>query len=190
MYLQDHLSNSVYMRSKECEFIDELVMACNTQDADMLDKARMHAQVNYFDIEIKKLIKNISLFGFDIIDTPAAPVETNLKSNLFATKPKPAPPAPVAAPPQPTPPPPPARSSATPPPPPPPAPKEAPTPTPEETDDLPDFTQHLDDFHIEEDVEGGVEEVDPFAEAYEPEPPKPVQPTHQEEDDDDDIDLS
>lgn len=155
-------------------------MACNTQDADMLDKARMHPQVNYFDFEVKKVIKNISIFGFDETYTAPAPVETNMKSNLFATKPKK---APEAA----TPPPPPSKPAApsfsNPPPPPPPAPKE-----PEL--DIPDFNQDFDDLHIEDEhASAAVEEVDPFSEAYSTEPPKAAPVVHEDEDEDD-IDLS
>jgi hypothetical protein len=62
-YLQEHLNIPMYMRSKECEFIDELVLACVNQDDDALDKAKMHPQVNYLDKEIQKLVKELSLFS-------------------------------------------------------------------------------------------------------------------------------
>jgi hypothetical protein len=176
------------MRSKECEFIDELIMACNTQDADMLDKARMHPQVNYFDFEVKKLIKEISLFGFEDTSSAPLPVENNLKSNLFATKPKKAPEVVPPPPAQPQlQPPPPSASAFIPPPPPPPAPK-----VNADEEDV-NETQGLDDLQIDDEhADANVEEVDPFTDAYEPEPPKASQagPVVLEEEDDDEIDLS
>lgn len=60
-YLQDHLSIPYYMRSKECEFIDVLILACINQDDDLLDKAKMHPQLNYLDAEIQTIVRQLSL---------------------------------------------------------------------------------------------------------------------------------
>ena len=153
------------MRSKECEFIDELVMACNTQDVDMLDKARMHPQVNYFDVEVQKLIKNISIFGFEEAEsTPVVTNESAQKSSLFATKPKAPTPVPPAPAPGPTP--------ANIPPPPPPAPVAPPASKVEEDHfDGSELVDDLDNIHVEDDHDANaVEEVDPFTEAYDDKP--------------------
>lgn len=185
VYLQDHLSNSLYIKSKECEFIDELVMACNTQDADMLDKARMHPQVNYFDMEVKRVVKNISLFGFEDTTPEPAVVEVSQKANLFASKPKKV----VEAPPTPAPP---TAPAFIPPPPPP--------PKHERASDVSidnNVAQDLDSLHIEEDLEDDshfadevepAKEVDPFSEAYEENAHAGI--AHAQEEDEDEIDLS
>lgn len=62
-------------------------MACTQQDMDLLDKAKMHPQLHFLDAEIQRLIKNISLFGFEE-ESPApvaAPSEPS-KASLFQVK--------------------------------------------------------------------------------------------------------
>ncbi len=61
-------------------------MACNQQDMDLLDKAKVHPQIHFLDFEIQKLIKNISLLGFEDNDEPSHPPSTVSKASLFQTK--------------------------------------------------------------------------------------------------------
>lgn len=61
-YLNTHLNNSMYARSKECELADIFVMAFKRQDVTKLDEAQQHPQINYLDKEIQSIAKKLSLF--------------------------------------------------------------------------------------------------------------------------------
>ena len=61
-YLNSHLNNSVYIKSKECEVADLYVLAFKRQDITKLDEAKGHMQLNYLDAEIQAIARNLSLF--------------------------------------------------------------------------------------------------------------------------------
>lgn len=61
-FLNVHLNNSFYTKSKECEVADLYVMAFKRQDITKLDEAKSHVQINYLDKEIQVIAKNLSLF--------------------------------------------------------------------------------------------------------------------------------
>jgi hypothetical protein len=61
-YLNTHLNNPIYARSKECELADLYVMAFKRQDITKLDEAQQHVQINYLDKEVQALAKKLSLF--------------------------------------------------------------------------------------------------------------------------------
>lgn len=191
-YLQEHLSNAQYIKSKECELIDLLVMACNQQDMDLLDKAKLHPQVHFLDFEIQKLIKNISLFGFEDNNEEPALAQTVAaasKASLFQTKATPKPSA-KAAPPAPAPVPAPA----------PPAPtanvsNHTPPPPPAQKDHVEDIQSSLDNLHVDEDH--GFDELDHLNIEEEPETSVTVAPASASapapppvNDDEDELDLS
>jgi hypothetical protein len=117
--------------------MDNLLMACNNMDADLLDEVQRDPQIHYMDVELQKLIKKISLFemnGEDKVEQqPVKTSEATQKASLFTNK-KP--------------------SARQPPPPPPPLPEE-PTPLPPQpatsshTKDL--LAKHLKDLDINDD---------------------------------------
>jgi hypothetical protein len=206
-YLQVHLSNSQYIKSKECEMSDLLVMACHQQDMDLLDQAKSHPQLHFMDFEIQKLVKNISLFGFDVDQQPGklsttAPViavvdkldladSAKSKTSLFQTKKTiPAPPA------APTPVPPIAATNSSKsssnstrvPPPPPPLPPvhAAPVPAPVANEQESNILDELDGLEIDAD------EIDDELQSSPSLPQTHVAATavSEEVDDDDELDLS
>jgi len=89
-YLQEHLNNALYIRSKECELMDNLLMACNNMDADLLDKVKMDPQLQYFDGEMQKLVRQVALFDLNSEDPvesqPIKVLPVQDKATLFATK--------------------------------------------------------------------------------------------------------
>jgi hypothetical protein len=61
-FLNSHLNNAVYIKSKECEVADLFVLAFKRQDITKLDEAKTHMQLNYLDSEIQPIARNLSLF--------------------------------------------------------------------------------------------------------------------------------
>ena len=77
------------MRSQECDFIDVLILACVNQDDDLMDKAKMHPQLNYIDKELQKIVKNLSLFELLESGVPVPSPDTRedtSKNKLFGKK--------------------------------------------------------------------------------------------------------
>ncbi len=62
-FLQEHLSNACYLRSRESELADLLVLAFNNRDLDLLDKAKLHTQLPYQDREVQALIRDLDIFA-------------------------------------------------------------------------------------------------------------------------------
>lgn len=62
-YLQEHLSSAQYLRSKECEMADLLVLAFTNRDLDQLDKAKLHSHLPYLDRELQNLIRDLDIFA-------------------------------------------------------------------------------------------------------------------------------
>eukprot|EP00981_Chlorochromonas_danica_P002020 scaffold413_cov176-Ochromonas_danica.AAC.16 len=62
-FLQQHLNNTAYMRSKECEVADLLILAFNNSDIDQLDKAKMHPHIAFLDREVQNVLRGLDLFA-------------------------------------------------------------------------------------------------------------------------------
>lgn len=68
VYLQEHLNSTLYIRSKECELADSLIMAFNNVDVDILDEAQAGAEIHHLDPEIRRLGKELSLLAAEYAD--------------------------------------------------------------------------------------------------------------------------
>ena len=61
-YLNNHLNNSLYIRSKECELADDFIAAFKRQDAEKLELTQKNNHMNYLDKEIQILGLRLTLF--------------------------------------------------------------------------------------------------------------------------------
>ena len=64
-YLQEHLGNSQYLRSKECELADDLLQALGQRDLDRLDAVKLHPHLFHQDPEVQHLFKGLSVMLLD-----------------------------------------------------------------------------------------------------------------------------
>lgn len=60
-FLQDHLNNRVYIKSKECELAEDYINAFKMQDIEKLESAQRAIHMNYLDKEVQVLGKKLTL---------------------------------------------------------------------------------------------------------------------------------
>jgi hypothetical protein len=59
----------VYLKSKECELADSLILAFQSSDREKLEQAKRSVEMNYLDVEMQKMGRSLVLFDECYLDS-------------------------------------------------------------------------------------------------------------------------
>jgi hypothetical protein len=77
----------VYLKSKECELADSLILAFQSSDREKLEQAKRSVEMNYLDVEMQKMGRSLVLFDECYLDSdPPVLVSSGVGSGDVPTK--------------------------------------------------------------------------------------------------------
>ena len=59
----------MYLKSKECELADSLILAFQSSDREKLEHAKRSVEMNYLDVEMQKMGRSLVLFDECYLDS-------------------------------------------------------------------------------------------------------------------------
>lgn len=71
----------MYLKSKECELADSLILAFQSSDREKLEQAKRSVEMNYLDVEMQKMGRSLVLFDECYLDSDP-PVLTVVSSGI------------------------------------------------------------------------------------------------------------